>query len=85
MAICSYLHFKKISINLQKGFILTLLLSGCSGSEKSEEERLREQNAKGEYIYRNHNEHDYELKASRHRAREPFPWEESVADNSHTN
>ncbi len=69
-----YPHFKKISI-----IVLLLLLSGCSGHEKSGEQRLRDQNAKGEYVYRNHDERQYPLNTPSHREREPYPWENEVA------
>ncbi len=79
-----YPHFKKISINVQKGFILFLLTLSfsCSGHEKSEQARLREQNAKGEYVYRNHDEKQYPLKTPTHRERDPYPWEEEVETNT---
>ncbi|MBP7073822.1 MAG: hypothetical protein KBA81_00355 [Rhabdochlamydiaceae bacterium] len=73
-----YPHFKKISINVQKVFLLFLCF-GCSGHEKSEQERLREQNAKGEYVYRNHDERQYPLKTPTHRDPEPYPWEIETA------
>ena len=66
---------------MQKSFILFFLLTffGCSGHEKSEQDRLREQNAKGEYVYRNHDEKHYPLKTPAHRDREPYPWEKETA------
>jgi len=65
-------HSRKIFIILQ-----TLsLLSGCSGMEKSEQEKIREQNAKGEYIYRHHDEMLYQVEAPKHQTREPYPWEQ---------
>ena len=70
-------HFKKIFIILQKG-ILLIALQSCSGHEKSEKERLRDQNAKGEYIYRYHHEAQYPEVSSQHREREPYPWETSA-------
>ncbi|MBS0648720.1 MAG: hypothetical protein JSS10_05805 [Verrucomicrobia bacterium] len=66
-------HIKKIFIILQTGFLI--FLTGCSGLEKSEQEKLRENNAKGEYIYRNHNEVAYPVQTPRHREREAYPWE----------
>jgi hypothetical protein len=82
MGFCFYLHIKKISINLQKGFLLFVLFItfGCSGHEKSEQDRLREQNAKGEYVYRHHDESQYPLKTPTHRERDPYPWEAEKAD-----
>ena len=66
-------HFKKIFIILQLGFLFSLL--GCSGLEKSEQDKLREKNAKGEYVYRNHDEVSYPVPTPRHRDREAYPWE----------
>jgi len=81
MYLCFYPYFKKISINVQKGFILFFLMLSfsCSGHEKSERDRLREQNAKGEYVYRNHDEKQYPLNPPIHREREPYPWETEIA------
>ena len=66
-------HFKKIFIILQIGFLFSLL--GCTGLEKSEQEKLRDLNAKGEYIYRNHDEVAYHVQPPRPREREAYPWE----------
>jgi gluconate kinase len=72
---CPKLYCKKIFIILQIGILISLL--GCSGQEKSERDRLREQNAKGEYIYRLHDEVlQAEVGAPKHRERELYPWEE---------
>lgn len=101
-----YPHFKKISINVQKGFIpfaknkdifqpresrrhiedrkrlcihlilaLAFVTFGCTGHEKSGQDRLREQNARGEYVYRNHDEKQYPPTAPTPRERAPYPWE----------
>ena len=66
-------HFKKKIIILQKGILL--ILFGCSGQAKSERDRLREQNAKGEYIYRLRDEVQAEVGSPKHRERELYPWE----------
>lgn len=50
-------------------------LAGCSGLEQSEQEKLRRQNAKGEFIHRRHNELHYVLQTPEHRVREHYPWE----------
>lgn len=53
-----------------------MLLYGCSGQEQAERERLREQNAKGEYIYRFEGESVVgEIPEPTLRVREPYPWE----------
>jgi hypothetical protein len=67
-------HCKKIFIIVQT-LSLGIFLGGCSGLEKSEQEKIREQNAKGEYIYRHQGDHLYQAEAPRHQPREPYPWE----------
>lgn len=63
---------------LTKGLIvLLLLLSACSGLEQSEQENLRRFNAKGEFIYRNHNEYLYAIAPPEQRVRERYSWESS--------
>lgn len=57
---------------------LSLCLMGCSGLEQSEQEQLRRLNAKGEYIYRHHDEILYPLVVPRHQVRERYPWEETL-------
>jgi gluconate kinase len=66
-------RFKEIFIILQKGFLFFLV--SCSGLEKSEQEKLRQQNAKGEYVYRHHDELLFPVAPPRHREREAYPWE----------
>jgi hypothetical protein len=68
-------HSKKIFIILQTGILF--FLAGCSGLEKSEQDKLRENNAKGEYVYRNHKEVAYPVAPPRPREREAYPWEGS--------
>lgn len=43
--------------------------------EQSEQEKLRRQNAKGEFIHRRHDEFNYVIKVPEHRVREKYPWE----------
>ncbi|MBS0605261.1 MAG: DUF882 domain-containing protein [Verrucomicrobia bacterium] len=52
-----------------------LILSGCSGMEQSEQEKLRRLNAKGEFVHRNHDEYQYPLSTPTHHIREKYPWE----------
>jgi len=53
-----------------------MLLVGCSGQEQAEKGRLREQNAKGEYIYRFESESVVgEIPEPQLRERELYPWE----------
>ncbi len=62
---------------LTKGLIAILLaLAACSGAEQAEEEKIRRQNAKGEYIYRRHGECLYPLRPPQYRPREKYPWEQ---------
>jgi hypothetical protein len=56
-------------------FMGLCLLAGCSGLEKSEQEKIRRNNAKGELIYRHHNEVLYALQPPKQRKRESYPWE----------
>jgi hypothetical protein len=61
------------------GFLLFLLLAtaACSGLETSERDKVREQNAKGEYIYRQHNDHHYPIIPATPQTRDPYPWEDT--------
>lgn len=68
MAFPSYYRFGSILS------ILFLLLS-CSGLEKSEREKIRQRNCKGEYIYRSHNEYFYPIVTPIHTPRTAYPWE----------
>ncbi len=70
----SKLQSKKFSIIPQLGFLI-IFLTGCSGLEKSEQEKMREQNAHGEYVIRREGEVAYKEPPIRHRDREPYPWE----------
>ncbi len=64
---------------LRKALIGLLLLSGCSGLEQSEQEKLRLANAKGEFIYRNHDELHYTIETPPHRTRDRYPWEQTYS------
>jgi hypothetical protein len=64
-------------INTLRLFIVFPLFFSCSGLEKTEKEKIREQNAKGEYIYRKANEVFYQVEAPKPCTREPYPWEET--------
>ncbi len=56
---------------------LSIWLSGCSGLEQSEQEKLRRMNTKGEFIHRNHDESYYTLQIPPQKKRELYPWEEA--------
>ncbi len=64
---------KEISLHFFLGVVL--LLSGCSGMERSEQDKLKRQNAQGEFVYRTHAECHYPLAIPEHRVREKYPWE----------
>jgi hypothetical protein len=69
-------HFKKKIIILQKGIIVaSLWLASCSDPEQSERDRLRQKNAKGEYVYRHHDEFLYPIPELQPRQRDIYPWE----------
>jgi hypothetical protein len=64
-------------------FFLTLLvlLSGCSGLEESEKERIRKMNATGEYIYRSHDEIYFAIPPLAKWERPLYPWENTYVGN----
>lgn len=70
-----------MSREIKKYFILffwlacPFLVGSCSGLEKSEKDKIRERNLKGEFIYRNHNELLFTVPPIKKRTREPYPWE----------
>ncbi len=55
-------------------FIFTLLM-GCSNFEKAEQTRLRQMNAKGEFIHRSHDEVSAPIGEPVPQERAPYPWE----------
>lgn len=55
--------------------ILLLSLTNCSGFERSEKEKIRRQNCKGEHIYRQSKDIFYPIAAPEHCPRSPYPWE----------
>lgn len=61
--------------NLIKILIPCLVVSACSSPEKSEAEKIRQQNAKGEYIYRKSDETFYQPGPLKKKEPEPYPWE----------
>ena len=60
-------------------FFLCSFFWGCSGLEQSEEEKLRQLNAKGEFIHRQHDDYHYQLASPEHYIRGPYPWEKRYA------
>lgn len=52
-----------------------ILLGGCSGLERSEQEKLRKKNAHGEYIYRSHKDYLYPIAMPEASPRSAYPWE----------
>ncbi|MGR3912764.1 MAG: hypothetical protein QRY71_05620 [Candidatus Rhabdochlamydia sp.] len=70
-------HINKFFIILQKRnlFLLLPLLLSCSGLEESEKHRLKEQQAKGEYIYRYSHEEPPVIPDPLPKKKAPYPWE----------
>jgi hypothetical protein len=60
---------------LRKAFLLLLLLSSCSGLEQSQQQTLRRNNAKGEFVLRNHDEFHYVIQPPKQKQKKPYPWE----------
>lgn len=56
---------------------ITALLVGCSGLEQSENQKLKRNNQKGEYVYRRSNEFLFLIEIPKHKSREAYPWESS--------
>lgn len=61
------------------GFLVSL--SSCMGLEKAEKERIRQQNLKGEYIYRYENEVLFVIPPPKRKQKELYPWEKSVRND----
>lgn len=59
-----------------------LFLCGCSGAQDSEQERVRRQNAKGEFINRKHSERLYSIKIPERQVRKKYPWEDTHVGNN---
>ncbi|MBI3237116.1 MAG: hypothetical protein HYZ48_05415 [Chlamydiales bacterium] len=58
-------------------YFLNLLLSGCSGLEKSEQGKARQLNTKAEFIHRSHDETYFTLLPPPLKEQERYPWEEA--------
>lgn len=58
---------------------VSVCLSGCSGLEQSEQEKLRRMNTRGEFIHRTHDETYYTLQTPPQKKRELYPWEGAYA------
>lgn len=56
-----------------------VFLLGCSGLEKSEQEKIRKVNAKVEEIYRLDEEKAFSIETPTQRVKEPYPWEKKTA------
>lgn len=65
-----------MSRRLKKFITIFLLLSGCSGLEQSEKEKLRRQNAHAEYIYRNQDEVLFSIDPAKRADPPKYPWHE---------
>jgi len=54
---------------------MALILFGCSGIERSEEDKVRRRNCKGEYIHRKHDESFCQIAFPASAPRSAYPWE----------
>jgi len=71
---------EKIGIFFLRLALLGLsLLMGCSGLEQSEQESLRRNNAKGEFILRNHEERHYPIETPKQHIRKRYSWENAYS------
>ncbi len=61
------------------GALFSLLLGSCSGIERSENEKMRRRNCKGEYIYRTQDEYTCAISPPAHTPRAAYPWERTTA------
>ena len=59
--------------------VFFLGLTGCSGLEQSEQEKIRAQNAKGEFVFRHANERQFAYAPPQIRERQKYPWEGSYS------
>ncbi len=57
---------------------MALILFGCSGIERSEEDKIRRRNCKGEYIHRKHDENYCTIAPPAHTPRLAYPWEDHL-------
>ncbi|HSX13154.1 MAG TPA: D-Ala-D-Ala carboxypeptidase family metallohydrolase [Chlamydiales bacterium] len=51
------------------------IFSSCSGLERSEREKIRKRNCKGESIYRNQSDRFFAIETPKHTQRALYPWE----------
>lgn len=54
---------------------LLIILAGCSGLEKAEQQTLRQSNAKAECVLRSHDEFHYLIETPKQKPRPIYPWE----------
>lgn len=59
-----------------------IFLCGCSGLERSEQEKIRKVNAKAEMISRQEDEKFCPIELPKQRTREPYSWEQRGAATS---
>jgi hypothetical protein len=57
---------------------MALIVCGCSGIERSENDKIRRRNCKGEYIHRKHDEKFCAIALPAQMPRPQYPWEENV-------
>jgi len=59
------------------GFIVLSMLMSCSGMEQSEYKKVRRQNEKREFVYRESGSSRFELPPVTKQTREQYPWEQN--------
>lgn len=62
-------------------FLVISTLFSCSGLEKTEYDKLRRKNCKGEYITRRQQEYFSPIASPKLREREPYPWEDAESSD----
>lgn len=55
--------------------VLATFFQGCSGMERSSQEKIRRQNCKRDLLYRNHNQYLYAIADPEPTPRAAYPWE----------
>ena len=58
-------------------FLISFLLFGCSGIEESQQEKIKQNNAVAERIYRKSSDKFYSIDPPKQQKREKYPWEEN--------
>jgi hypothetical protein len=62
-------------------FFLISILTACSGLDFQDSAKIRKENEKGEFIYRESDEFLHKVTAPKPRKREKYPWEDKIVGN----